>query len=1185
MKKKIDEEKEKAQNLQFTNEEQNVVNIELQNKNSELLIKIKELQFNLDNERNLAKDIEKEKMKIFEKEEELCRVKEELESLKKVIDNNEDELQKSVSNLSSEVVDKEVLLNTLRQTLNENSQTHDRLLKEANDKLTTTTEQLNKIIEEKNKKIEQSQEMIDQLNEGIKCLSALKNEEHDDIVNNLKNDILKLKEEHKMTIEKKDYDIQTSLKKGFKVENELKQELTNLMKNKNHEIEEIQKKYNNLMCMHSTEKEYVKNLKLELQKSTENLNKFKDLEVALKSQIQSTLVKFEDLKNQFEESNSREDKRIETCDKTLIYIKEQLINSKSDLQISFNDKVKEKDDEIKILSEKLNIVSNDLEQLEIVNKNLSLEAKSVLKSVEDKTNKIAELEKKYNDLESQQDLNRNELEKELTAKLKCVNDELDCLKLEKSALEEKHKSYLQEVANTIKDMDSKLLEKDGLVENLNKSLIELTVSKDNELEVINKQVKQLEEDKEQILRLGNLELASKDEKISALSNKLELILSEKQKQDLNNDNLQTEFTTQITKHQTSIKELQNEIDELKVQIATNNEKFKKEFDLLNNEKETTKSENLDLLEKLRSLESLKLNLESKLNTSELCKQDIQELNKTIKEKIDIIDDNQIKIKQLDNSIVQIKNNYEIKLKKKEEEIQELLKAEEENRKKEKLSLEEKTKVILNEKDEENLILKNQIKEFENIKSNLEKQLMMSKSQEEAIKELNETVKEKNKIIEDSNIKIEQLNNLTLHIKSEFETKLQEKEIEVKEISKTCEEKLEVEKNLIKDQSKAILIEKEKENTDLLEKLSILENTKASLEEQLKINQTLEVNSMEFKKEIEEKSKIINDNNLNIEQLNSIIVLSKEEFNVKLKEKEDEIKQLMKIGDEKLINEKSEMENHMKSLLDEKNKENTNLIERLNKFEKTKLNLEKQLETSKIQEEDLLKLKKVIDEKTNIIDDNLLKIEQLNSLITQTKEDFDLKLKEKEKEINNLVKAEEEKLSVINIEFEKHTKTCLDEKDKEIEMLKTKLQEFVENNPEKELMLKLESIGNELEMERKRTLNLEVLKGELEEKTLKHKTELELLEVSKNNLKADMAKTIEEQKDLNEKLTAKIEIESKQLNDEKLQIEKQILELNTECSTLKFELDERNREIEYLKKPSPKTTDSDNNELNRLKDLL
>ncbi|XP_025201835.1 CAP-Gly domain-containing linker protein 1-like isoform X2 [Melanaphis sacchari] len=1187
IKKQIDDEKEKVQNLQFTNEEQNVVNIELQNKNAELLIKIKELESDLAKERNLAKDVEKETMKIFEKEEELCRVKEELETLKKLIDNNEDELQKSVSNLSSEVVDKEAILNTLRQTLNENSQNHDRLLKEANENLSATTERLTKIIEEKEKKIEQNQEMIDQLNEGIKCLSALKNEEHDDIVNNLKSELLKLKNDYKVVIDEKEQDIKITQENHIKIENELRQELKSLLENKNQEIQQLQQKNN-----------------------------------------------------------------------------------------------------------------EKLENLENVNQNINIELKAALKSVQDRTNDITNLEKKLSDLELQQHLNKNELEKELTTKLKTIENELTSLRSEKSMLEEEHENYVKETKNATNVLENELKQNNILIENLNKSLNELNLSNKNELDSMKKKILQLESERDHLLKCQSLELATKDELINTLSNKLELTLTEKQKQDLSNANLQTELTNETLKYQTTIKDLQNKINELEANIASNGESFKSELELLNNEKVASVSENLNLLEKLKSLENLNLNLEEKLVSNEVCIQDIQNLNNVIEEKNKIIDDNQIKIKQLDNFVTQTKNEYDLILKQKEEEIKELLKNKEEKMKIEKLSLEEKIKVIIDEKDTENSILNKKIVDLENMKKDLEKQLEMSKLHEQDLKKLNEIIQDKVKIIKDNDLKIEELNNLIYLTKNEFESKLKIKEVEMINLSKTVEDKLIIEKQQMDEQNKTLLDEKNKKISNLMEKLSILENSKTGIEQQLietnkkqenmitelqlsieektklinenhlnieqlnskivkckeelkselkdkedKMNDRIKVgeekliiekkqieeqnkklldeknkdisNLMEklnilessktnieqqltetSKKQenmiaelqltIEEKTKLINENHLNIEQLNSKIVQCKEEFNLELKEKDDKIKELIKVGEEKLADEKLAVEKHTMLLLDEKNKEISNLMEKLNILEKSKSNLEKQLEISRTQEHDIIELKKTVLEKTKIIDDNNSKVEVLNSLIAQTKEDFDIRLKEKENEVNELVKTLEDKLNIEKISFDTRIKSCVDEKNTEIEVLKTQLHEFTENNKEKELMLKLESIINELEKEKLRALNLEALKLELEKTVLQQKTELELLNVSKINMKEDMIKTIEKQQVLNAELTAKTKTESEQLVSEKLNIQKQIDELQIECSRLRSTLDEKNSEIEDLKiqkSQELKPAISCNDELSQLKALL
>ncbi|XP_060870587.1 CAP-Gly domain-containing linker protein 1-like isoform X2 [Metopolophium dirhodum] len=1114
IKKQIDDEKEKVQNLQFTNEEQNVVNIELQNKNAELLIKIKELDFDLAKERSLAKDVEKEKMKMFEKEEELCRVKEELETLKKLIDNNEDELQKSVSNLSSEVVDKEAILNTLRQTLNENSQTHDRLLKEANENLSATTERLTKVIEEKEKKIEQNQEMIDQLNEGIKCLSALKNEEHDDIVNNLKNELLKLENEYKVIINEKEQDTKIIQEKHIKIENELKQELKSLSENKNQEYLE------------------------------------------------------------------------------------------------------------------------KLEKLENVNQNINTELKAALKSVQDQTTVIADLEKKFNDLELQQDSTKNELEKKLTTKLKTVENELTCLKSEKSMLEEKHEIYVKETINATNTLDNKLKQNNILIENLNKSLNELTLSKQNEFDSMKKQILQLEGERDELLKQQSLELATKDELINILSNKLELSLTEKQKQDLSNANLQTELTNETTKYQTTIKDLQNKINELEVNIASNQETYKSELELLSNEKLTSTSENLNLLEKLKSLENSKLNLEEKLASNEICIQDIQHLNNAIEEKNKIIDDNQIKIKQLDNCVIQTKNKYEVTLKQKEEEIKELLKIGEEKMEIEKLSLEEKTKVILNDKDKETSILHKKIVDLENIKKDLEIQLETGKSLEQDLKQSNEIIQDNIKTIKDNNLKIENLNNLISLTKNEFESKLQGKEVEIKDLLKTAEEKLFIEKKQIEEQNKAMLNEKNNEISNLVEKLSILENTKTSVEQQLIENSKKQENMIaELKISIEEKTKLINNNNLNIEQLNSLIEECKEKFNLELKEKEDKMKELINMGEEKLTEEKLTLEKHSMLILDEKNNEISKLMEKLSILENSKTSVEQQLiETSKKQENMIAELKISIEEKTKLINDNNLNIEQLNSLIEQCKEKFNSELKEKEDKMKKLIKIAEEKLTEEKLTLEKHSMLILDEKNNEISKLMEKLsilensktsveQQLIENSKKQENMiaeLKI-SIEEKTKLINDNNLNIEQLNSmieqckekfnsELKEKEDKMKElikvreeqlteeknneisklmeKLSILENSKTSVEQQLIENSKKQENMIAELKISIKEKTKLINDNNLNIE-QLNSMIEQCKE-KFnsELKEKEDKMkELIKVREEQLTEEKNNEISKLMEKL
>jgi len=741
-------------------------------------------------------------------------------------------------------------------------------------------------------------------------------------------------------------------------------------------------------------------------------------------------------------------------------------------------------------------------------------------------------------------------------------------------LEEKHVINLKEIENMKNNMDDKLKQNIIIIENLNKSLENLTLSKQNELDSVNKQVMHLQEEREQMIKHQNVELATKDELINTLTNKLQTCLNEKQKQDLSNANLQAELTNESNKYQITAKDLQNQINDLQVKISSNNESFKKELELTNNEKEKTQLENLNLLEKLKSLENSKLNLQQKLIINENCKQDIEHLNEIIKDKSKIIDDNLIKIKQLDNLILQTKNKYEAIIKEKDEEIKELLKISEDNMNMKKFSLEENTKIILEEKNKENAILVKKIKDFENMEKSFEKQLEASESQKEDLKKLNEVVQDKIKTIENNNLKIEQLNNLVTLTKNDLENKLHEKDVQIKELSNIIEDKKHLEK-----QTRAALDEKDKDKLNLSEKINILENTNVNLEKQLENNKTQANIIIELQRSIEEKTKIIYDNNFKIKQLDDMIMLTNHEFNIKLKDKENKINELLKTEEEKLLLEKSTL-----VILDEKDREILNLV---NILEETKLRLEKQLEISISQESNIIDLKKVIEEKTISINDNNLKIEQLDSLVEQIKEDFNVKLNIKENEVHELVKTWEDKLSKEKISFEIHIKTSLDEKDTEIELLKSHLNYLIKNNKGKEILSKLELVMYKLQNDKFQTTNLEQIKRELDKSLLEHNNKLEQLEISKTYMITDMTETIKNQQSINAELMAKIETALEILDDKKLDVQKEIDELKVEYSMLQTTLDEKNREIEQLKNSLQLKTDylDRDEELNQLKVLL
>jgi hypothetical protein len=417
--------------------------------------------------------------------------------------------------------------------------------------------------------------------------------------------------------------------------------------------------------------------------------------------------------------------------------------------------------------------------------------------------------------------------------------------------------------------------------------------------------------------------------------------------------------------------------------------------------------------------------------------------------------------------------------------------------------------------------------------------------------------------------------------SEHKTAFEQLELSKKDMIKTIEEQnilnaeLKAKNKIESDQLDVEKLEIQKQINELKNKCSVLQSAfddKNNEIEHIKKNVL-----MELKKVVEDKTKIIDDKNSKIDQLSNTIMLSEVEFSTKLKEKENNIVDRIKITEDKFIKEKLILENNTQILLDEKDKEISLFVEKLNTLENIKLNLDEQIKISEKQDHEITELKKDVENKTKAIEDSNLKIELLNNIILETKTDLEMKVKEREKKIKELEKIGEDKLIKEKIGYE----TCLTEKNTEIEILKNQLQEFVENNTEKELMLKLESANEELNKERVRVANLEVLKKELEKTVSEHKTAFEQLELSKK----DMIKTIEEQNILNAELKAKNKIESDQLDGEKLKIQKQINELKNECSVLQSTLGKKNLEIEQLKSQNLESVNGDSKELNRLKALL
>ncbi|XP_050439202.1 CAP-Gly domain-containing linker protein 1-like isoform X3 [Adelges cooleyi] len=1295
LKKQLDDEREKFQNLQFTIEEQNVANVELQNKNGELLIKIKEQEADLEKERNLAKDVEVETMKNFEKEEELCRLKEELDSLKKVINNNEDELQKSVSNLSTEVIDKDALLNTLRQQLNESTQNHERVLKETSEKLASTTERLNKVIEEKDKKIEQNQEMIDQLNEGIKSLSALKNEEHDEIVNGLKNEITKLKDEHKSVFDQNERDVKKAIEQHELMVKELNDKLDGLSDTKSQEISRLQEKYNDALRLQSADQQTIANLKLELNATVDSLNQLKInnfifskdvLEAALKQQMESAMVTVTHLEHQFAKAVVITDKQIKTCNTAVLQIKEQIVKSKAQTETLYEDKLREKEGEIEILTKKLNELTDIVEQREIGNKELNDQLTKALKTAEEKSNQIIELEKKYNDLDTQQNLTRNELEKEMAGQLKTLKDELEDIKLKKSAMQEEHEKYVREMVNSIGVKEEQLNDNKVVIENLKSSLADLQTAKQNDLDAQSERLAQIENEKQENFKRHNSELTVRDEQIKTLSNQLTNVVEQHKiaNKELNDQltkalktaeeksnqiiELEKKFNDLDTQQNLSRNELEKELagqlktlnDELadlktkKITMQEEHEKYVKETVNSISVKEEQLNANKIIIENFKSslaeLETAKQNdLDAQSKRLAQLENEKQENLKRHDSELIARDE---QIKTLSNQLTNVVEQHKIANKELNDQLTKALKTAEEKSNKI-IELEKKyndlntqQNLSRNELEKE---LAGQLKTLNDELADLKtKKITMQEEHEKYVKEMVNSIGVKEEQLNDNKVLIEtlksslaklqtakqhdldaqserlaQLENEKQEYLKRHDSELIARDEQIKTLSDQLEQTLnekqkqhssysDLQKTLnteisnyqneidqlrdqINDLQSMIALDGDKasdeielsrkeleniksENTKLLDALKTLEHEKTTLEHQLELIGTLEKDVKRLNEEIEEKSKTIAANDSKIEHISEMAKQADVVFNNKLKAKDDEIERLFKVGEDKLVAERSTLEKQTKLILEEKEKENAGLREKLSELYDVKIGLEKQLEISKTHELQVNTLNETVQEKMKTIAENNAKIDELNDLVTKVKHDFEVSTKEKNNRINEVLKGETEKLELEKI-VEQY-KMSMDEKDREIVELKNCLQEVAGKKTEKELILRLESVNTDLEKEKTRAVNLESLKCDLEKKISEYKKDLNSMEETKT----EMSKSLDKQREHNTEQINHIKSEVLLLNDENLKVKSEMEDYKSKLSALQKTLNDKNQETETLKLLLSEKSTS-NSEMERLETLL
>ncbi|XP_016838153.1 restin homolog isoform X2 [Nasonia vitripennis] len=982
----LDEERRKCEDLLFRFEEESISKDDIQVANSIYENKIKDLEKQLSEERERVIQLERDSTKLFEAEEELTKLRIELQSAAAGEKNEFSELQKRNEDLEKAQQEFEKLLEektkTMEQYIAEISLANEKLKEKEQENVSQeeSKSNLRKQLDKTTKQLEEKCALIDEMQNNFKAQTE-----------NLQREIERLKETIKNITEQNTVDRAKLVEEYDK----LLKDKEEIIKLKTSELKQESQK------IFATQEGVLEQMK------AENAKQIQELSESFKAQLNSKDAQIEQISTRLEE-------KVQNASKLIAQLNELQIGGVT------------KENEMKKLSADLEELNKKLMISDEKSQSLNLQLNELKVKHEEEIKNITEQKSKLENEVSTLTLDINSLKEQL-------NELNECVKMKDIELSKMQNSKIDEMEDLKKQFQEQM-------EGKNKSIQDITADATEKASRLSTLEKELSDLKSTI--------ASKDEEIKNLTKKTSelqdaLSLSDKTKTNLESElrtyekNL-TELNEKFSRAEEKINQLSSQKEKLEQEIANAVSTSVDSSDKLvkYNEELRQKEKELDQArDKEFELQKLVTSAETKINSMQ------EDLNKTNV----LVDQMRSEQEEFKSKIALEKQETQANLEKikicqsTEQELINKNKVLEDNMHKKTLEVSELTQ-SLQDAQEKNFLLETQLKEavekYNNEKSQLEKQVNDTGANEITLKENIQTLEKLNaQLITDQNAIVVSTNELkgALNAKnqhvSELESIINDKDLELKEIVSNLEkikiEKEEIQKNLVETSSRY---------NDTLTELTLLKSSNTSLESQM----TLEVANLkqqledekntldtalkeskkdldELKKELAASSEIITKTNQKCMEMEALLTTKEKELqtlNENLsseKENNNTIAQQIKVLQESVVAKDNEIlanDNHISSL----NESIKNLESNINILKADYENKSKQLAELELT---LVEVKKSNEDRLS--DDVKEKQRQIDELIKKHQQD----IQSKDTDISELKKAENNKDKLLQELNDKH----------------------------------------------------------------------------------------------------------------------------------------------------------------------
>ncbi|XP_076626899.1 cytoplasmic linker protein 190 isoform X2 [Colletes latitarsis] len=597
----LEEEKRKCEDLLFRFEEESVNKDDIQVINTVNENRIRDLEKQLLEERERVAQLERDSIKLFETEEELSRLRnevsnatskekhhlEDLQNQNRSLEETKGSLEREVHEKSALVEQCVVQIKELESKLNENQKetsTH----KESESNLRTELDRVTKALEERSMLIENMKK------------------EFESTADTLKAELQRAKE----TIE------------NTKLENiNEKESLVS-------KYEKIVEEKENLMEVKALELSTESKKQLEVQSialedlKTENVKEIKKLSESFNDQLNMRDLRIEEITIQLNQKTSETEK----------------LMSELSAQIDFG---KMKDEELNVALRRLEELNEKLKLMEEKNATLSKQMQEYQSKADDSIKIVQEKQKLEQDVASliATEANSSAQLKKLSEELKVKEKELSELRSTTAAeieeLIKRYQSQIEEKSKYIEEVTADVSQKSELLSKLEKDIIVLKsilATKDEEIKNLTEKTSELQDaltlsaqtktNLESELRAVGNNVEKLNQQVASAENKISQITTQKEKLESDIANLvssSANSSEQLVKYNEDLRLKEKELDELKDKAFTSESTIKSlEGKLSNTEVELSKAGTL-IQDQRTALEDSKSQLEKerKLNM-ELC---------------------------------------------------------------------------------------------------------------------------------------------------------------------------------------------------------------------------------------------------------------------------------------------------------------------------------------------------------------------------------------------------------------------------------------------------------------------------------------------------------------------------------------------------------------------------------------